>query len=173
MQGLTSAGAGAGSVDNYPDSVCCQLSADSSKLTCVYSDRSLFIWDIKNPKKVGKYRSFLGHSGCVWDVDVCPDTLPGSATGSTAMDLEQRPPFPPGTFVTCSSDSTIRFWNLNGAGSDTKRNMFSKELLRTIFVGEDFSTMKARRYDIGRSHWWNNSLHSQQALTTLTSFSRR
>lgn len=62
-----------------------------------------------------------------------------------------REVFPPGTFVTCSSDNTIRFWNLNNLESQ-KRNVFSKEILRTIFLAEsDYSTMKAR--DLPLSLW--------------------
>jgi WD40 repeat protein len=101
----------------------------------------MFIWDIKNVKKIGKYRSSLAHSACIWDVDICPDA-----------DMVENDPigqaFPAGTFVTCSADNTVRFWNLDGATpSDGQRNVFSKELVRTIYAGEDFSSMKAKDFN--------------------------
>ncbi len=55
-----------------------------------------------------------------------------------------RPAFPPGTFVTCSADNTIRFWNLDGqTTNEGRRNVFSRDLLRTIYVGDDVTPMKA------------------------------
>lgn len=53
--------------------------------------------------------------------------------------------FPEGTFVTCSADNTIRFWNVHAASSApaTLRNVFSKELLRVLYFGSDFTHMKA------------------------------
>ena len=40
------------------------------QLTCVYNDHSLYTWDVKDMKKIGKTRSFLYHSTCVWGVEV-------------------------------------------------------------------------------------------------------
>ncbi len=158
----------------YPDAICCKLSADNMKVACVYSDRSLFVWDIKNIKKIGKYRSFLSHSACVWDIDVFPeeDQIKQERNSNSNSDdrsitsVGSHTPiaFPPGTFVTCSADSTIRFWNLEGTTNtststgistsvsvalpgfppEDQRNIFSKELLRTIYIGDDFSSMKAK-----------------------------
>lgn len=36
----------------------------------MYSDHSLYIWDVKDIKKVGKSHSFLYHSACIWGVEV-------------------------------------------------------------------------------------------------------
>ena len=44
---------------------------------------------------------------------------------------------PPGSFVTCSSDDTIRIWNLNNNMANNtlyKRNIYSEELLKMIYV---------------------------------------
>jgi WD40 repeat protein len=68
-ESVTSLPAGAAD-EQYPDAVCCKLFPDSQRILCFYSDRSYFIWDIKSPKKIGKYRSFLAHASCVWDIDV-------------------------------------------------------------------------------------------------------
>lgn len=60
----------------YPAAVGCRLSPTGTKVVCVYADRGLFIWDITDPLCVGKYRSFLAHAGCIWDVQRMPgDTM--------------------------------------------------------------------------------------------------
>lgn len=67
----------------YPAVLGCRLSPTGTKVVCVYADRGLFIWDITDPLCVGKYRSFLAHAGCIWDVQRMPgegkrDTLSGA-----------------------------------------------------------------------------------------------
>jgi len=54
----------------YPDTVAVCYSSVDNKVTCVYNDHSLYIWDITDIRKVGKARSFLFHSGAVWGIDV-------------------------------------------------------------------------------------------------------
>ena len=61
----------------FPDVVALKCDPTGEKLTAIYSDRSLYIWDVKDPKMIGKYRSFLSHSDCVWGVEVCTQ-LPGA-----------------------------------------------------------------------------------------------
>lgn len=88
-----------------------------------YSDRSMFIWDVANARKIGRFRSQLAHAGCVWDLVTVP---PG-----VIRDL------PDGGFISASSDNTIRLWALpsavehegkpSGAG---RRNIFSKDLVK-------------------------------------------
>jgi hypothetical protein len=67
--GTTYNGSG-GSNDIYPDTVSVKLDAETGKLSCIYSDRSFFIWDVKDIKKIGKYRSFLYHCDTIWGVEV-------------------------------------------------------------------------------------------------------
>jgi WD40 repeat protein len=67
----------------------------------------------------------------------------------TAFADEKNTSFPEDTFMTCSADNTIRFWNLELDENDSNRpssliNPFSKQCLRTIFIGNDFTSMKAR-----------------------------
>jgi hypothetical protein len=71
---------------------------EGTRLTVAYADRSLFLWDTKDPAHVGRLRSFLAHSGAVWGVAPLPPAswVPGGA-GSGA------PPTPPGTFATSSA----------------------------------------------------------------------
>ncbi|CAG8573165.1 899_t:CDS:10, partial [Paraglomus occultum] len=126
---------GGGHDDTYPDTVAIKLDGEAGKLTCIYSDRSLFIWDIKDVKKIGKYRSFLYHCANVWGVEMIP-----------IRDSSNPSPYPEDTFITYSADNTVRFWSLdrgsNTATSPTaettlKRNIFSKDCLRIAYVDPD------------------------------------
>ncbi len=54
----------------YPDSLAIVYDDTAQRVTIVYSDRSLYIWDIHNLKKIVKYRSFIYHSDCVWGIEV-------------------------------------------------------------------------------------------------------
>lgn len=54
----------------YPDTLAIQFDATSNKVTCIYSDRSLIIWDVKHPQRIAMYRSFICHSECVWGTEV-------------------------------------------------------------------------------------------------------
>jgi WD40 repeat protein len=141
--------------ETFPDAIAARVFGDNSMITIVYSDHSLFVWDVRQLNKIGKYRSFLSHAGCIWDVETVPEK-PAS----------ERPLLPSNTFVTCSSDNTIRFWNLDSSSSSpsssttpssttsssssssssssVQRNLYSKDLLRTIFVNpENLKCMKA------------------------------
>ncbi|CAG8514111.1 17328_t:CDS:10 [Acaulospora morrowiae] len=141
--GTTYNGAG-GPNDVYPDTLALKLDAETGKLTCVYNDRSLFIWDIKDIKKIGKYRSFLYHSDTIWGVEMIP-----------IRDDSVAVTYPDNTFVTYSADNTIRFWNLDGTNSTgpntasagnnngtstvIKRNIYSKECVKIVYVDPDGS----------------------------------
>ena len=62
-----------------------------------------------------------------------------------------KPLLPPGTFLTCSSDDTIRIWNTefesSGGGSTTaknssfiyKKNFVSSELLKILYMDPELS----------------------------------
>jgi hypothetical protein len=72
--------------------------------------------------QVGKSHSFLFHSACIWGVEMFPPLEHEGSVVSPAM--------PAGSFVTCSSDDTIRVWNLEPSlppDNDTmyKRNIYS------------------------------------------------
>ena len=54
----------------YPDTIAVCYSSVDSKLTCIYNDHSLYVWDVADIKKIGKARSFLFHSGAIWGIDV-------------------------------------------------------------------------------------------------------
>ncbi|XP_076464740.1 uncharacterized protein LOC143296598 [Babylonia areolata] len=110
----------------YPDVIAITLDDDHKKVACVYNDHSLYVWDIMNVQRVGKAWSFLFHSGCVWALEV----YPGLEKGQTGV-------LPPGSFLTASSDNTIRVWNLDPHVSHTPgytSNIYSSELLKVVYT---------------------------------------
>ncbi|KAH0620630.1 hypothetical protein JD844_021289 [Phrynosoma platyrhinos] len=53
----------------YPDTIALTFDPNNQWLSCVYNDHSLYVWDVKDPKKVGKVYSALYHSSCVWNIE--------------------------------------------------------------------------------------------------------
>ena len=68
--------------------------AEDPKLVTIHSDRSMVVWNIADIYNSTQHALFEHHSACIWDLHF----LPRSAL------------FPPGTFATCSADSSIRIW---------------------------------------------------------------
>ncbi|KAK2583706.1 hypothetical protein KPH14_009627 [Odynerus spinipes] len=118
----------------YPDAIALAFDEQNHKLTCVYNDHSIYVWDVRDIRRVGKSHSFLYHSACIWGVEMYP-----TGTDSIAA-------MPPGSFITCSSDDTIRVWNLEKdvLSSDTlyKRNIYSSELLKVLYVDPELTYLK-------------------------------
>ncbi|KAM9202515.1 mitogen-activated protein kinase-binding protein 1 isoform 2-T2 [Dugong dugon] len=110
----------------YPDTIALTFDPTNNWLSCVYNDHSIYVWDVRDPKKVGKVYSALYHSSCVWSVEVYPEV----------KDSNQAC-LPPSSFVTCSSDNTIRLWNTESSGvhgSALHRNILSNDLIKIIYV---------------------------------------
>ena len=55
---------------SYPSTLCVRLLCDgtSTRVAAAYADRSLLVWDVEIPYAGVKYRSFLHHSSCIWDL---------------------------------------------------------------------------------------------------------
>ncbi|VVC42307.1 Hypothetical protein CINCED_3A022545 [Cinara cedri] len=117
----------------YPDTIAMVFDETNMKLTCVYNDHSLYIWDVKDINRVGKSNSFLFHSACIWGVEMYPT-------------LEKDSQIPKNSFITCSSDDTIRVWNLDGIEYDRKslyqKNIYSNELLKIIYIDSELNFIK-------------------------------
>ncbi|XP_072030662.1 uncharacterized protein [Amphiura filiformis] len=115
----------------YPDTIALVLDNVNKKVTCIYNDHSVYVWDVHDVKKIGKQWSFLYHSSCIWGVEVYPK-LDGL-----------REMLPPDSFITCSSDDTMRIWNTDPAmTSDVfKRNIYSKELLKILYIDEEYENL--------------------------------
>ncbi|XP_046743905.1 mitogen-activated protein kinase-binding protein 1 isoform X1 [Diprion similis] len=118
----------------YPDTIALAFDECHHKLTCVYNDHSIYVWDVRDIRRVGKSHSFLYHSACIWGVEMYP-------TGSDSVTA-----MPPGSFVTCSSDDTIRVWNLEKdlLPDDTmyRRNIYSNELLKVLYIDPELTYLK-------------------------------
>lgn len=73
--------------------------------------------------QVGKSNSFLFHSACIWGVEMYPA-------------LEQDLQIPKNSFITCSSDDTIRVWNLDRIEYDRtslyQKNIYSNVRMNSI-----------------------------------------
>ena len=119
---------------NYPDATAIAFDKSNFKVTVIYNDHSIYIWDVRDINKVGKSHSFLFHSACIWGLEMYP-----------VNSESQKSVLPQGSFVTCSSDDTIRIWNLaNNMANNTvyKRNIYSEELLKMIYVDPGLEFIK-------------------------------
>ena len=59
------------SMPKYPDTIAIVLDDLNKIVTAIYSDRSIYFWSFNDMKRIGKLNSFLYHSSCIWDIDVC------------------------------------------------------------------------------------------------------
>ncbi|XP_078089612.1 mitogen-activated protein kinase-binding protein 1-like [Mustelus asterias] len=117
----------------YPDTIALTYDPTNRWLSCVYNDHSLYVWDVRDFKKVGKVYSALYHASCVWSVEVYPE-----------VEDSNRACLPPGSFITCSSDNTLRLWNTEGSsthGTSLHRNMISNDLLKILYMDSNTSTL--------------------------------
>uniref|UniRef100_A0ABI7ZWK9 WD repeat domain 62 n=1 Tax=Felis catus TaxID=9685 RepID=A0ABI7ZWK9_FELCA len=56
---------------------------------------------------------------------------------------DQRACLPSGSFLTCSSDNTIRFWNMDSSpDSHWQKNIFSNTLLKVVYVENDIQHLQ-------------------------------
>ncbi|KAL7334945.1 hypothetical protein PS15p_200496 [Mucor circinelloides] len=146
----------------YPDAVAMVYDEKVQRVISVYSDRSLYVWDIRDLTKIGKYRSFIFHSDCVWGVEPCP-----------TVEREDNA-IPLNSFATFSGDGTIRIWNLdnpiNSSSSSPlspqhmnravmspssstavgahRRNIYSRELVKMIYADPDAAEFSKVKGDI-------------------------
>ncbi|XP_067223200.1 mitogen-activated protein kinase-binding protein 1 isoform X3 [Chanodichthys erythropterus] len=114
----------------YPDAVAVSYDPTNRWLSCVYNDHSLYVWDVRDLRKVGKVYSALYHSACVWSVEVYPETRDG-----------EQPRLCPGSFLSCSSDNTIRLWNTDAQNTTISRNVISNDLQKVIYMDSNTSTL--------------------------------
>uniref|UniRef100_A0A3Q1I844 MABP1/WDR62 second WD40 domain-containing protein n=1 Tax=Anabas testudineus TaxID=64144 RepID=A0A3Q1I844_ANATE len=114
----------------YPDTLALTFDPTAQHLTCVYNDHSVYVWDVKDVRNVRKLYSALYHSNCVWSVEVYPEL----------SDVSQAC-LPPSSFFTCSSDNTIRLWHTDPPTGH--RNLYSNDLLRILYVGENTQHLQA------------------------------
>ncbi|XP_039986546.1 WD repeat-containing protein 62 isoform X2 [Xiphias gladius] len=114
----------------YPDTLALTFDPAAKHLSCVYNDHSVYVWDVKDVRNAGKLYSALYHSSCVWSVEVYPEL---SEVSQACL--------PPSSFLTCSSDNTIRLWHTDPPTGH--RNLYSNDLLRILYVGENTQHLQA------------------------------
>ncbi|KAM4640954.1 WD repeat-containing protein 62-like [Discoglossus pictus] len=113
---------------SYPDTSALVYDEYNQWICCVYNDHSLYVWDVKDTKKVGKVYSALYHSAYVWNVEIYPE-------------VEDKTFPPAGSFLTCSSDNTIRLWNTS-SNPRLRRNIYSNDLHKVIYVDSNTQYLK-------------------------------
>ncbi|KAM9588948.1 WD repeat-containing protein 62-like isoform 5-T5 [Morphnus guianensis] len=128
----------------YPDTIALAYDACNRWLSCVYKDHSVYIWDVGDLQNVRKVWSDLFHSSFVWTVEVYPEFE------------ERRSCLPPGSFLTCSSDNTIRAWTLESSSvRPIQGSTYSTTLLNVIYVDnntqhlQDSSSAPDRNENVG------------------------
>jgi WD40 repeat protein len=132
----------------YPDCIAVCYDKYTNIVTAVYNDHSLYVWDINDLNAVKKIDSHLFHSSCCWSFDVF--TQQSSSASNIANDNNNNI-LPNNCFITCSTDNTLRIWSMNGGNQNNnnstsfslnnklKSNIYSKELLKIIYIDNDLS----------------------------------
>ncbi|KAL4430471.1 hypothetical protein ABPG74_013321 [Tetrahymena malaccensis] len=120
---------------DYSDAIGLVYDDLRAKVSIIYSDRSLFIWDITQFDQIAIKRSFLNHSGGINDLQIL-----------------NNPSFSEITFfMTTSTDKTARIWHEISTEDNSKqqeqnlkfrRNVYSKNLSRIIYLTNEIDTFK-------------------------------
>jgi WD40 repeat protein len=91
-----------------------------SHVVALYSDRSMFVYELQSSGTAQTSRSFLFHSGCIRDLQVAGKVKGVNAKGKIVYEelgsestIEKSSTLPNGTFVSTSDDNTLRFWHLD------------------------------------------------------------
>lgn len=117
------------------------------KLCAVYADRSMIIWDISDVFNAMPYRSFTAHRSCVWDIQFLQDSNKNMLNEASSSS-SSKGSLPPSTFVTCSADNSVRFWNLDAKARRSSRfkSPYSRDMLHALsFESSASSTTKGDR----------------------------
>ncbi|XP_074423339.1 WD repeat-containing protein 62 [Larus michahellis] len=110
----------------YPDTIALAYDTRNCWLSCIYKDHSVYVWDVRDLRNIRTVWSDLFHSSFVWSVEVYPEFE------------ERRSCLPPGSFLTCSSDNTIRVWTLGGGSARPEQgSAYSTTLRNIIYVDND------------------------------------
>ncbi len=119
-------------------------------------------------EQVGKSHSFIFHSACIWGLEIFPhsepEIVPAQSGSSPPGSLAPKPVLPPGSFITCSSDDTIRIWNL----SQVRVYLLLDEIDRPLHF-QVFSTAYALSspQNMATNTIYRRNIYSEDLLKTL------
>ena len=137
----------------YPAALCVTLDAADKHATVVYANRRVSTWNLSTlDGETGAVlmRSNMYHSGCVWDVHIPSSTPSRMHVESCGHDVHigggrDAAPSPGGdadaldsSVLTCSTDGTIRFWDIDGKARSIGTD---DPLLHTLYVNADSDTL--------------------------------
>ena len=57
----------------FADILACAVDEVCKRVVAVYSDRMMFLWDMKNMAKMSVYRTFMSHNGPIHDIQTIPN----------------------------------------------------------------------------------------------------
>jgi len=127
---------------SYPPVLAVSLYGDMQRLVTVCADRTLVLWDVRQPteRAIAVVRSFVSHAGCIWDVLAVErrrEEAGGGGGGEEKMTERERQRdeqkrdskllVPDQSLVTCAADNSLRFWHLSReAVAQAKQNRADK-----------------------------------------------
>lgn len=114
--------------NSYPDTVSLSIDSTCTKLSVIYSDHSLFTWDLSDIKNITAIDSQLFQKDCIWGVETHPKFTWNS------VNLNQD--IPQNSFVTYSSDGTAMFWNLESPNQPFKI-IYLESGIRSLKISND------------------------------------
>lgn len=103
----------------YPNIIGVGLNEETNSIACVHNDRSIYVWKLSNSDEIVREYSVLYHSSCIWGVAMYPSCV--------------KPSLPQGSFITCSSDDTLRIWDPSSSTS-----IYCPESLKIIFTDSTY-----------------------------------
>ena len=122
----------------YADIISVSYNEYHKKFITVYSDKTLFIWNINSKKECLVYRYNIFHSGSITSMDYCIDK------DNNVLKL-----------ITVGDDCTGIYWNLklsdfieNDNLMEPKRIAYSKFIRQIFYVGKNFDKFKVSKNQI-------------------------
>jgi WD40 repeat protein len=94
----------------FADCIAVLVDELNQRVIVLYSDRMVFIWDIKNFSKISVYRTALSHCAPIHDLQFIPNSSALGFQQNLPEDMSLEGELGVTKFATCSSDRTIRFW---------------------------------------------------------------